>query len=116
MKNIFFITTLLLGSQIAFGMYKENIKIIPNHPKIRTIRYGKSGNCKGYYATLNNGDVIRAELFVAGPAKGSYHCTRTMRLTHTMLTEGFDIDGGPAMLLGNKVYHELHALYKAQKD
>ena len=105
MKNIFFITALLLGNQFAFGMYNGTVKTIPNHPEIRTINYVESGNYKGYCATLKNGDQICADFFVAGPYQGSFHCVRS-----TYNKRGFFNE----IQLNNNVYHELRALYEAQ--
>ena len=107
MKNILSMTILLLGNQIAFGMYNGTVKTILNSSEINTIGYDKSDTYKDYEATLKNSpDLITARFFVAGPKQGNYECYR--------IIQG---DKGTSNLakLDSKIYAKLRTLYKAQK-
>ena len=121
MENIFFITALLLGNQFAFGMSHlvlntlaeglgierdEVIKLLQiNESEIRTINYEESGDYKGYCATLNNGDKICADFFVAGPHQGSFFCVRSTCDKRGSLYQ---------ILLNNDTYDQLRNLHEAQ--
>ena len=106
MKNILFIITLLLGNQVAFGMYNGTVKTILNPSEIHAIQRIESQDSKSYVATLKNGEMIYAYFFTKGPMKGSFSCAHnTYKNGHVN-----------KILLNDETYDQLRNLYEAQKN
>ena len=111
MKNIFFITTLLLGSQIASGMNAENLEIDWQKFDHGNVGYEELNDRKSYWAVSNNNDLITADFFTAEPYQGSIMCS----YRHT------NINGSSSYIHLDKsiyphVYNQLRDLYESEKS
>ena len=110
MKNIFFIITLLLGNQVAFGMNPENLEIDWQKFDQGNVGHEERNSCKSYWAVSNNNDLITADLFIPKYCQGSIMCT--YRRTN--------INGSSSYIHLDKsiythVYNRLSDLHEAQK-